>query len=255
MVGNEALAALVEHHALVYEDLEDPVALFAGSARATRMSTLWPYAVTDDPRSLVSDDVANYTALMAASQTMVAEQVVDTFSFRGRESLLDIGGGAAAFGMAVARRWPAISVTVADLPAVADLAARAIESEGLSDRVAVVGADATAGELPAGFDVVSLVRILHDHDDDRALAMLRAARAALAPGGTLLIAEPIAGADAAGALIDAYFEVYLLAMGSGRPRTVSELSRLARAAGFGPIRRHRAPVSLVTSVLSAQPDS
>jgi demethylspheroidene O-methyltransferase len=70
-----------------------------------------------------------------------------------------------------------------------------------------------------------------------------------------LIAEPLAGMDPAGALIDAYFNVYLLAMGSGRPRTIAGLSELVRAAGFGPIRRHRSPVSLVTSVLSAQVSS
>ena len=98
---------------------------------------------------------------------------------------------------------------------------------------------------------MSLVRILHDHDDERVLEILKAARTALADGGTLLIVEPLAGSDAAGQLIDAYFNVYLLAMGSGRPRTVEELSALLHEAGFGPVRRHRAPVSLVTSVLSA----
>ena len=255
MVGNEAIGALVEHHALVYEDLEDPVSLFAGSAGATRMSALWPYAGAERPASLAADDVRRYTELMAASQTMVAEQVVDAFPFRRHSTLLDIGGGAGAFAMAVARRWPHIGVTVADLPAVAGLAADAVAAAGLSERVTVVGADAVAGELPTGFDVVSLVRILHDHDDDRALAMLEAARRALAPGGTLLIAEPLAGPDPAGALIDAYFQVYLLAMGSGRPRTVGEISALATSAGFGPVRRHRVSVSLVTSVLSAQVDS
>ena len=212
MVGNEAIGALVEHHALVYEDLEDPVSLFAGSAGATRMSALWPYAGAERPASLAADDVRRYTELMAASQTMVAEQVVDAFPFRRHSTLLDIGGGAGAFAMAVARRWPHIGVTVADLPAVAGLAADAVAAAGLSERVTVVGADAVAGEL-------------------------------------------LAGPDPAGALIDAYFQVYLLAMGSGRPRTVGEISALATSAGFGPVRRHRVSVSLVTSVLSAQVDS
>lgn len=253
MVGNESLASLVEHHSLVYEDLDDPVRLFAETGRETRMMRLWPYAQSDNPDALVAEDVASYTALMASSQTMVAEQVVDAFSFRNHATLLDIGGGAGAFGMAVARRWPHMQVTVADLPAVAELARRAVDHAGLGERVHTVGADATAGELPTGFDVVSLIRIVHDHDDERALSMLRSARRALKPDGTLLIAEPLAGKDPAGALIDAYFNVYLLAMGSGRPRSVEGLSELVTAAGFGPIRRHRAPVSLVTSVVSAQP--
>jgi len=250
MVGNESLAALVEHHALVYEDLADPVRLFRDAERETRMSELWPYARAEQPDSLAAEDVTNYTSLMAASQSMVAEQVIDAFSFRRVSTLLDIGGGAGVFATAVAERWRHLDITIADLPAVAEVARHAVVNAGLTKRVDVVGADVTRDALPTGFDVVSLVRILHDHDDARALEILAAARSALADDGTLLIAEPLAGPDPAGELIDAYFNVYLLAMGSGRPRSVAELSALTQQAGFGPVRRHRTPVSLVTSVLS-----
>jgi demethylspheroidene O-methyltransferase len=67
------------------------------------------------------------------------------------------------------------------------------------------------------------VRVVHDHDDERVLALLRAVRAALPPGGTLLLAEPMAGTPGAQAMGDAYFGFYLLAMGSGRPRTPQRL--------------------------------
>ena len=49
------------------------------------------------------------------------------------------------------------------------------------------------------------------------------ARGAAAPGGTLLIAEPMAGDARAEPIGDAYFGFYLLAMGSGRARTPDEL--------------------------------
>jgi demethylspheroidene O-methyltransferase len=74
--------------------------------------------------------------------------------------------------------------------------------------------------------------VVHDHDDEAALAILRTARRALPAGGTLLLAEPMAGTPGA----EPYFAFYLLAMGSGRPRTPDELGRLLRTAGFG---RHR----------------
>ena len=85
---------------------------------------------------------------------------------------------------------------------------------------------------PKGFDVVSLVRILHDHDEPVAMSILASARHALKEGGTLLVAEPMADAPGAGGLIAAYFHVYLLAMGSGRPRSFDELSHLLEKAGF-----------------------
>ena len=56
--------------------------------------------------------------------------------------------------------------------------------------------------------------------------------AALPPGGRLFIAEPMAqtrGAEPAG---DAYFGFYLLAMGSGRPRSAAEITAMLKQAGF-----------------------
>jgi demethylspheroidene O-methyltransferase len=86
--------------------------------------------------------------------------------------------------------------------------------------------------LPQGYDLITLVRILHDHDDAPALQLLRAVRAALPPGGTLLIGEPMAGAPGGAAMGDAYFGLYLWAMGSGRPRRADELGAMLTRAGF-----------------------
>ena len=82
---------------------------------------------------------------------------------------------------------------------------------------------------------MSLIRVIHDHDDDAALAILSVAWQALPPGGTLLLAEPMAGTpNAAG--VEAYFAFYLLAMGSGRPRRTEELRMLLHTAGFTRVR-------------------
>ncbi len=253
MTDNPSVTELVRHHALLYEDLIDPVELFSNPAMTTRLSQLWPYARSEQPESLHGDDVETYTALMAASQAMIAEQVLAAVSMRGYRRLLDIGGGAGAFVAAVARRWPHLQLRLVDLPAVSNIAEQRLADDGLGERVEVIGADVTAATLPADNDVVSLVRIVHDHDDDRALEILAAARSAMGPDGVLLMAEPLADARGAGPLIDAYFNVYLLAMGSGRPRSFEALSDLLRQAGFSRIRRRRTPVPLITSVVTASP--
>jgi demethylspheroidene O-methyltransferase len=252
LIDNGAVVALVEHHALLYEDLVDPVGLFAGAAGPTRLSRLWPYADAERPDSLGAGDVGAYSDLMAASQTMIAAQVLDAVSLRRARSLLDLGGGSGAFVAAVAGRWPRVRLALCDLPAVADIARTRLAAAGLGDRVEILGGDATRTTLPGGFDVVSLVRILHDHDDQRALELLGAARRSLRPGGMLLVAEPLADAPGAGRVIEAYFSVYLLAMGSGKPRTRAELQALLEAAGFRRIRRRRTRVPLITSVLTAR---
>ena len=252
MNENTAVRAFVLHHDAFYQDLVDPVALFAGTSES-RLSALWAYASSAEPGALERDDVRAYTALMSQSQVMVAEQVLDAFSFADSKSLVDIGGGSAAFARAVAARWPDVAITVADLPPVADIARQTLREAGLERRIDVIGIDATTGNLPGTYDVVSLVRIIHDHDDDRALKILQTARSALSDDGTLLVAEPLAAKDAAGALNDAYFQVYLLAMGSGRPRRYAELKKLLKQAGFGSVRRRRTRVPLITSVVVAKP--
>lgn len=252
MTDNASLLALVEHHAMLYEDLRDPVELFANPQAETAMSRLWPYAGDAPAQPLAAEDVTAYTKLMAASQTMIAEQVLDAVSFRNRRTLLDIGGGAGAFAIEVARRWPHIEITIADLPAVADIARQHVADAGLQHRIEVVGVDAARNPLPGAYDTVSLVRILHDHDEPMALALLAAAKSALQDDGMLLVAEPMADAPGAGELIAAYFNVYLLAMGSGRPRTFAELTRLLEKGGFDRIQRRRTSVPLITGVVVAR---
>jgi demethylspheroidene O-methyltransferase len=106
--------------------------------------------------------------------------------------------------------------------------------------------------LPTGADVAALVRVIHDHDDVTALAILRAAHRALPNGGTLLLAEPMAATAGAEPIGDAYFGFYLLAMGRGRARTADELAGLLRQAGFGRIRRRATRTPLLTSLLVAR---
>jgi demethylspheroidene O-methyltransferase len=83
------------------------------------------------------------------------------------------------------------------------------------------------------------------------MALLRAVHAALPPDGTLLITEPMAqtpGAERAG---DAYFGFYLLAMGSGRPRSADEIKAMLQAAGFTRTRTVATSVPLTTRIIVA----
>ena len=44
LLGNPGVAAMVEHHAMLYADLRDPVALLRGEARETALGGYWPYS-------------------------------------------------------------------------------------------------------------------------------------------------------------------------------------------------------------------
>ena len=255
MVGNTALASMVEHHAALYADLADPVALLRASADAGRSSALsryWPYAGSNAPSDLSNQGVTPYSALMSASQPLVADEVLDAYSLRAHRCLLDVGGGDGTFLATVAARAPALRLMLFDLPAVADQARARFASAGLAQRASAFGGSFFTDALPEGADIASLVRVIFDHDDRNAMAILRAVRQALPPNGTLLLAEPMAGTPGAEAMGDAYFGFYLLAMGRGRPRTATELTRMLQAAGFGAIRLLATRMPLQTQLLVAR---
>lgn len=219
LLGNPGIAAMVRHHRLLYRDLADPVALLR-SGRG-ELSRYWDYGSPD------ADSSAAYSALMAASQPIVAAQIVKAYDFGRHTHLLDVGGGEGVFVRTVGARWPKLSLSLFDLPHVADRT-----RSMLSESVAVTGGSFVDDPLPKGADIITLVRILHDHDDPKAAALLQSVHEALPRGGTLLVAEPMAETPGAEAMGEAYFGFYLTAMGSGRPRTAPEIGEMMLRAGF-----------------------
>eukprot|EP01037_Dinobryon_pediforme_P014351 gene14351-14475_t len=250
LLGNRGIAEMVAHHHLLYADLADPVALLRRGGGGGALSGLWNYA--ESPGQGESAEVGAYSALMAASQPMVAGQAIDAYRFSRHRRLLDVGGGEGAFLAAVGTHVPGLELGLFDLPAVCERAAARFANAGLAPRTTLHGGNFLTDSLPQGYDIISLVRVLHDHDDAPAMVLLRAIHAALPPGGTLFLTEPMAmtpGAEPAG---DAYFGFYLLAMGSGRPRSADEIRAMMQAAGFAKTRLVATAVPLTARIIIAE---
>lgn len=251
LAADAGLQALVLHHAGVYADLRDPLALLRGQTPPGELARFWPYAQSPDV-PVAAAPAGAYSRLMAATQPMVAAQVLAAYPLHRHRRLLDVGGGEGAFAQAAAAHAPQLQVEVFDLPAVAARAEARLAAAGLSARSRVWPGSFLQDELPAGADLISLVRVVHDHDDAAVATLLSAARRALARGGRLLLAEPMAATDSAPAMGEAYFGFYLLAMGQGRPRTPARLRELLQAAGFGRVQALRTALPLVTQGLVAE---
>jgi demethylspheroidene O-methyltransferase len=253
LVHNAALAALVAHHQMVYDDLRDPVALLKsdGAHRGTELAQYWAYADQARAGQLHADAISPYTELMAASLPPLADDVMDAFPFDRHRRVLDVGGGEGVFASLLALRFPTLAVGVFDLPAVADRARTRLAALGVGDRATVHPGNFHVDALPTGADLITLVRVLLDHDDPTVRALLTRVRAALPRGGTLLIAEAFAGERGAEPVGDAYFGFYLLAMGRGRARTVAELRALLAEAGFRGVRHLPTRYPLQTGLLAA----
>jgi demethylspheroidene O-methyltransferase len=141
---------------------------------------------------------------------------------------------------------------LADLPDVVALARQRLSAQGLAARVRLHGGDVFRDPLPQDADIVTLNRVLHDHDEADAQAILAAVHRALPAGGTLVVAEPMAGTSGAERAGHAYFGFYLLAMRQGRPRRFDDIAELVAGAGFRRIVELPTATPLLVRVLRAQ---
>jgi demethylspheroidene O-methyltransferase len=244
---------MIEHHANLYRDLADPLALLQQGSDRTNLSAYWPYAAAANPVELTAEQVEPYSSLMTKSQPLVAAEILDAYQVSKHRVLLDVGGGEGAFLAAAAERAPHLRLQLFDLPAVAERAKASLKEKKLENRSEVFSGDFFNDPLPRGADIISLVRIALDHDDEKVLKLLRSVRAALGPGGTLVLAEPMSKPAAGERMGAAYFGFYLLAMGRGRPRTQAELRALCHAAGFRAVRFKCGRGALATGILIAHP--
>lgn len=234
---NTGVQAMVRHHRLLYTDLADPLALLrADRAEPSALSRFWTYAGALQGATERGEDTAEYSQLMAASQHFVADEVLASVSFDDVERLLDVGGGHGAFLKAIGTAHPHLRLGLFDLPEVAATGGTVLAAAVGPARVAAHPGNFFKDSIPEGYDMVSLIRILHDHDDAPAQALLGNIRASLAPGARLLIAEPMARIPGAEPMGEAFFGLYLWAMGSGRPRSPAEIIAMLKKAGFASAR-------------------
>ena len=248
MVGNEGVTAMIRHHAILYRDLADPVALFRAEKGGTGLAAYWPYGTTADPAALEAADIATYSALMADSQPLVAAEILAAYDVTRHRSLLDIGGGEGTFLEQAAASRPQAAAQSIRLYRRSSARART----RLGARVTATGGDMRRDALPIRR------RPPHAHPrHPRSRRLRRHGDPAPRPrrdsthDGTLLLAEPVL--DARGAEpVGAYFTLYLLALGSGRPRCQAELTTMLNEAGFSNVRPARTGNPLITSVLVAK---
>jgi demethylspheroidene O-methyltransferase len=256
LVGNLGLRNLVLHHSLFYQDLTDTLALLRGDHAPTRMASYWPYANTDTPNAATPDGggttaSGTYSALMTSTQTLIASEVLTAYRFGDHRCLLDVGGGEGEFLLTVGERYPALQLMLFDLAPVAVRAGERLAERGFSGRSSVRSGDFFIDPLPTGADIISIVRVLHDHDDARVLTLLRNAHQALPAGGRLLIAEPMAETPGAEPVGDAYFGLYFLAMGRGKARSFAQIKALLMSAGFARVQQRPTRLPLQTGVVIA----
>lgn len=154
--------------------------------------------------------------------------------------LVDVAGGHGGFSMAMCRRHPGLEATVLDLPPSAKVGRQIVDEEGYSARVSFREGDVFELGLGQDLDVVSVFNLVHHLPEERDRELCRLARAALRPGGCLVIgdsARPEQGAEVSqhGAISSLLF----YAWSHSRNFKPSEIRAWLEEAGFAQVDVHR----------------
>ncbi len=155
--------------------------------------------------------------------------------------VIDVGGGHGGYSLALARRFPNVEAVVFDLPPVIEVTREIVAASGLGDRVRPVAGDFRADPLGSGYDLALLFGVLVGEDPAGSVALLRTVRAALTPGGWVLIRGHYVGRGPDGTLEDALFDLQmLLSTERGAAHASADIEAWLREAGFEP----RPPIRL-----------
>lgn len=171
--------------------------------------------------------------------------------FSDAETVVDVGGGQGVFLAAILQANPSLRGVLLDLPEAVAGAPALFEAAGVADRCRVVPGN-FLDAVPAGGDVYTVSRVLFNWSDERATAILRNVRGAMAEGGRLLVIEsPLRPLGDPRRAQGAFNDLNLLLLMGGRQRTEDGMAALLDAADFAltGIR----PVDDVWSVFEGRP--
>jgi ubiquinone/menaquinone biosynthesis C-methylase UbiE len=147
--------------------------------------------------------------------------------------VLDLAAGSGVWGIALAQQSPQVRVTAVDWPGVIPVTRRVATKHGVVDRFSFVEGDINTTDFGAGHTIATLGHILHSEGERRGRALLKKTFHALAPGGTIAIAEFLVNDDRTGPANATIFAVNMLVnTDDGDTFSATELSGWLRDAGF-----------------------
>jgi ubiquinone/menaquinone biosynthesis C-methylase UbiE len=161
---------------------------------------------------------------------------------RERVSVLDLAAGSGVWSIALAEASPRVRVTAVDWPAVLPVTRRIAARHGVADRFDFVEGNLLETDFGRGHHIATLGHILHSEGAQRSQQLIRKTFDALAPGGTIVIAEFIVDEDRTGPPGALIFAVTMLVnTDAGDTFTYSQMAQWLQNAGFQDIRELDAP--------------
>src|SRR5947209_2279725 len=135
------------------------------------------------------DDGAVFNTVMDATSESAASAMVAAYDFSRFSRIVDVGGGQGAILQHILASNPGLYGVLFDFPIVV-AGADSLRTAEFATRCEILGGDCRQA-VPEGGDIYLIKGIIADSNDQDALTILRNCRAAIQPGGTLLIVDTI----------------------------------------------------------------
>lgn len=191
-----------------------------------------------------------FNATMTSFAALHFSGVLQAYDFSYATKLVDVGGGHGRMIAEILKHHPGMKGVLFDMPHAFDGGQRTIGQNGLADRCEIVTGDFFVA-VPGGADAYLLSRVIHDWDDEKAVAILRVIRRAVVPQGRLVLLETML--RPAGRVYPVLSDLNMLIVTGGRERTEEEYRALYRTAGFELTRAVATESPTGTTVIEGRP--
>ncbi|MBI1922133.1 MAG: methyltransferase domain-containing protein [Geobacter sp.] len=181
-----------------------------------------------------------------------ARDVVMKVGLKGLKSALDLGGGPGTYSMEMAREG--VAATLFDMPETITIAREIVRESGVKG-IDFLAGDFTVDPIGGGYDLVLVSQVLHAYGEADNLALLKKVRAALNPGGRVVIQEFAIDASRTKPPQAALFSVNMLVnTPGGRCYAPEEIKGWLKEAGFRGVKAERFEEAvLVSGVINQTP--
>jgi precorrin-6B methylase 2 len=170
-------------------------------------------------------------------------------------SVLDLAAGSGVWSVALAQQSPQIRVTAVDWPGVIAITQKVTARHHLADRYTFVAGDLHDVDFGQGHAIATLGHILHSEGEERSRRLLKKTFEALAPGGTIAIAEILVDAERRAAVPALIFAVNMLVNSDhGDTFSFEEIRGWLQDAGFEQVRTVEAPGLAPLLILATKPN-
>jgi len=195
------------------------------------------------------EDAAVFNDSMSANTAAVNEAITSLYDFSKFNKIVDVGGGHGGLITSILQKNADVAGVLFDAPEVIEGARAKLEAAGVADRCEAVAGNFFEA-VPEGGNAYVMKWIIHDWEDEKAIAILKNCRQHTQSGDRLIIVDCVVPENDEPDFSKT-FDLNMLVMTGGKERTAAEFQELLAAAGFKLLRV--IPTDLPPSIVEAQP--